>query len=120
MRGTCAALADPRFIEHLQRLGVTAVELLPVHAHLDEPHLTASGLSNHWGYNTLSFFAPHGPVAEWFDLVTDDGVVAHGEGAASGGIFFTDPDGIRLEIYAPGGAESAPAPSGAAPTCGFF
>ncbi|MHA7664493.1 VOC family protein [Mycolicibacterium sp. HS_4_1] len=49
-----------------------------------------------------------------------DGVVAHGEGAASGGIFFTDPDGIRLEICAPNGAESAPAPSGAAPTCGFF
>ncbi|ONM47784.1 VOC family protein [Nocardia donostiensis] len=49
-----------------------------------------------------------------------DGVVAHGEGVASGGIFFADPDGIRLEIYAPVGAESAPAPSGAAPTCGFF
>ncbi|MFE3443971.1 VOC family protein [Nocardia sp. NPDC059180] len=49
-----------------------------------------------------------------------DGVVAHGEGAASGGIFFTDPDGIRLEVYAPSGAESAPAPTGAAPTCGFF
>ncbi|CAL9393812.1 Catechol-2,3-dioxygenase [Nocardiopsis dassonvillei] len=49
-----------------------------------------------------------------------DGVVPHGEGAASGGIFFHDPDGIRLEIYAPTGAESAPAPSGAAPTCGFF
>ncbi|WP_040780441.1 VOC family protein [Nocardia pneumoniae] len=49
-----------------------------------------------------------------------DGVVAHGEGVASGGIFFTDPDGIRLEVYAPSGAESAPAPSGAAPTCGFF
>lgn len=49
-----------------------------------------------------------------------DGVVAHGEGAVSGGIFFTDPDGIRLEIYAPNGAENAPAPSGAAPTCGFF
>lgn len=49
-----------------------------------------------------------------------DGVVAHGEGAGSGGIFFTDPDGIRLEVYAPAGAESAPAPSGAAPTCGFF
>ncbi|ART69668.1 glyoxalase [Mycobacterium dioxanotrophicus] len=49
-----------------------------------------------------------------------DGVVAHGEGAASGGIFFTDPDGIRLEVYAPGGAEHAPAPSGSAPTCGFF
>ncbi|TLF79414.1 VOC family protein [Nocardia cyriacigeorgica] len=49
-----------------------------------------------------------------------DGVVAHGEGASSGGIFFADPDGIRLEVYAPSGAESAPAPSGAAPTCGFF
>ncbi|MEU1209899.1 VOC family protein [Nocardia sp. NPDC005825] len=49
-----------------------------------------------------------------------DGVVAHGEGAASGGIFFIDPDGIRLEVYAPSGAEHAPAPSGSAPTCGFF
>ncbi|MEV7347187.1 VOC family protein [Streptomyces sp. NPDC093544] len=49
-----------------------------------------------------------------------DGVVAHGEGAASGGIFFHDPDGTRLEIYAPSGAEGAPAPSESAPTCGFF
>jgi catechol 2,3-dioxygenase-like lactoylglutathione lyase family enzyme len=49
-----------------------------------------------------------------------DGVVPHGEGASSGGIFFTDPDGIRLEIYAPSGADTAPAPSGDAPTCGFF
>jgi len=49
-----------------------------------------------------------------------DGVVSHGEGAASGGIFFRDPDGNRLEIYAPSGAEEAPAPSGSAPTCGFF
>ncbi|WP_030174823.1 VOC family protein [Spirillospora albida] len=49
-----------------------------------------------------------------------DGVVPHGEGASSGGIFFTDPDGIRLEIYAPAGADTAPAPSGTAPTCGFF
>jgi catechol-2,3-dioxygenase len=49
-----------------------------------------------------------------------DGVVPHGEGLSSGGIFFTDPDGTRLEIYAPSGADSAPAPSGTAPTCGFF
>ncbi|NOP98423.1 MULTISPECIES: VOC family protein [Mycolicibacterium] len=49
-----------------------------------------------------------------------DGVVAHGEGTASGGIFFTDPDGTRLEVYAPTGAQNAPAPTGAAPTCGFF
>ncbi|MEU9010909.1 VOC family protein [Streptomyces sp. NPDC048479] len=49
-----------------------------------------------------------------------EGVVAHGEGAASGGIFFHDPDGTRLEIYAPSGAEGAPVPTVAAPTCGFF
>jgi lactoylglutathione lyase len=49
-----------------------------------------------------------------------DGVVAHGESASSGGIFFADPDGIRLEVYAPDGAASAPAPGGSAPTCGFF
>ncbi|MGX1130715.1 lactoylglutathione lyase [Streptomyces glaucescens] len=49
-----------------------------------------------------------------------DGVVAHREGAASGGIFFHDPDGTRLEIYAPQGAEDAPAPAESAPTCGFF
>lgn len=49
-----------------------------------------------------------------------DGVVAHGKGIASGGIFFYDPDGIRLEVYAPSGADTAPAPSGAESTCGFF
>ncbi|MFD3685708.1 VOC family protein [Nocardiopsis sp. NPDC058631] len=49
-----------------------------------------------------------------------DGVVPHGEGAESGGVFFYDPDGIRLEIYAPTGAESAQAPVASAPTCGFF
>ncbi|MEV6578360.1 VOC family protein [Streptomyces sp. NPDC051582] len=49
-----------------------------------------------------------------------EGVVAHGEGTASGGIFFHDPDGTRLEISAPAGAEEAPAPVSGAPTCGFF
>jgi len=49
-----------------------------------------------------------------------DGVVAHREGAASGGIFFHDPDGTRLEIFAASGAEEAPAPNASAPTCGFF
>jgi lactoylglutathione lyase len=48
-----------------------------------------------------------------------EGIVPHAEGAASGGIFFDDPDGIRLEVYAPSGVEGK-APSGAAPTCGFF
>jgi lactoylglutathione lyase len=51
---------------------------------------------------------------------TYDGVVAHREGAASGGVFFTDPDGIRLEIYVPTGAQEEQAPTGDAPTCGFF
>lgn len=49
-----------------------------------------------------------------------DGVVPHAEGAASGGIFFADPDGTRIEIFTPTGADSGAAPSGEAPTCGFF
>ncbi|MFF5971950.1 VOC family protein [Streptomyces sp. NPDC012769] len=49
-----------------------------------------------------------------------EGVVAHAEGAASGGIFFHDPDGTRLEISVPQGAEGAEAPTESAPTCGFF
>jgi glycogen operon protein len=58
-RGTYAALAHPAVVEHLLTLGVTAVELLPVHASSSEPHLVAKGLSNYWGYSTLGFFAPH-------------------------------------------------------------
>ncbi|MGI4816266.1 MAG: glycogen debranching protein GlgX [Janthinobacterium lividum] len=57
-RGTFAALANPRFIEHLHHIGVTAVELLPVHAILRDRFLVERGLFNYWGYNTLSFFAP--------------------------------------------------------------
>ncbi|HEY8605492.1 MAG TPA: glycogen debranching protein GlgX [Noviherbaspirillum sp.] len=57
-RGTFAALADPFVIDHLTRLGVTAVELLPVHAFLQDRRLVAMGLANYWGYNTLSYFAP--------------------------------------------------------------
>ncbi|RZT39578.1 glycogen debranching protein GlgX [Cupriavidus agavae] len=57
-RGTFAALADPRFVDHLQRLGVTSIELLPIHAFLQDRFLIERGLRNYWGYNTLSFFAP--------------------------------------------------------------
>jgi catechol 2,3-dioxygenase-like lactoylglutathione lyase family enzyme len=54
-------------------------------------------------------------------VLLHDGVVPHGEGARSGGIFFEDPDGVRLEVYAPAGiGDERPAPTGAAPTCGFF
>ncbi len=57
MRGTYAGLASPASIAHLKRLGITAVNLLPVHQHLDEQRLAAQGLSNYWGYNTIGFFA---------------------------------------------------------------
>nr|WP_223147643.1 glycogen debranching protein GlgX [Georgenia wutianyii] len=57
LRGTYAGLAHPATIAHLRELGVTAVELLPIHASNDEPFLLERGLSNYWGYNTLGFFA---------------------------------------------------------------
>jgi len=58
-RGTFAGLSDPSIIGYLRDLGATAVELLPVHAFIDERELTSRGLSNYWGYNSLAFFAPH-------------------------------------------------------------
>ncbi|WP_285725429.1 glycogen debranching protein GlgX [Psychromicrobium xiongbiense] len=63
LRGSYAGLAHPAMIAHLVRLGVTAVELLPVHAHLDESHLRGLGLPNYWGYNTVGYFAPHAAYA---------------------------------------------------------
>jgi isoamylase len=63
MRGSYAAIALPPVLEHLQALGVTAVELMPVHQFVDDHHLQQRGLSNYWGYNTLSFFAPHSRYA---------------------------------------------------------
>jgi isoamylase len=58
-RGTFAALAHPAVIDHLVKLGITAIELLPVHSFIDDRFLVQRGLSNYWGYNTLGFFAPH-------------------------------------------------------------
>ena len=58
MRGTFAGLMRPEIVDHIQRLGVTAVELMPVHAFADDSHLLKKGLRNYWGYNTLAFFAP--------------------------------------------------------------
>ncbi|MET9402828.1 glycogen debranching protein GlgX [Kitasatospora sp. NPDC002965] len=59
LRGTYAGLAHPAAVAHLTGLGVTAVELLPVHQHVSEDHLQARGLVNYWGYNTAAYFAPH-------------------------------------------------------------
>ncbi len=57
-RGTFQALRDPKLIDHLLSLGVTSVELLPIHAHVNDRFLVERGLRNYWGYSTLSFFSP--------------------------------------------------------------
>ena len=58
LRGTYLGLAAPPVIEHFKKLGVTAVELMPIHFHVDEQHLVERGLVNYWGYNTIAYFAP--------------------------------------------------------------
>ena len=58
MRGTYAGLASPVMIDYLKKLGITAVELLPVHHHVDDRFLVDKGLTNYWGYNTIGYFAP--------------------------------------------------------------
>jgi isoamylase len=59
LRGTYTGLAHPVMIEHFRKLGVTAVELMPVHEFLNDHHLQEKGLSNYWGYNTIAYLAPH-------------------------------------------------------------
>ena len=81
LRGTYAGLAHPAMIEELTGLGITAIELLPVHQFGTEPAVSARGLVNYWGYNTLAFNAPHGAyssrgdageqVAEFKSMVRD-------------------------------------------------
>ena len=62
-RGTYSGLGAPETIDHLKRLGVSAVELLPVHQFLHDPFLVERGLSNYWGYNSICYLAPHGEYA---------------------------------------------------------
>jgi isoamylase len=59
LRGTYAGLGHPVAIAHLKRLGITAVELMPVHHFVSEPHLLRRGMTNYWGYNSHGYFAPH-------------------------------------------------------------
>ena len=63
LRGTYAGLAHPAIIKHLHKLGVTAIELLPIHAFVHDGFLLERGLRNYWGYNTIGFFAPHSEYA---------------------------------------------------------
>ncbi len=79
LRGTYAGLSSDEAMDYFKKLGVTAIELLPVHHHLDDSHLLEKGLSNYWGYNTLSFFAfepgyaatsdPHEAIREFKGMV---------------------------------------------------
>jgi isoamylase len=79
LRGTYSGLASPAVIDHLTKLGVTAIELMPVHQSIPENELVQRGLTNYWGYNTIGFFAPHnlysnsaephGQVAEFKSMV---------------------------------------------------
>jgi glycogen operon protein len=79
IRGTYAAMGSEPIIKYLKELGITTLELLPVHQHIDDPFLIEKGLTNYWGYSTLSFFAPEiryssdksptGPVKEFRQMV---------------------------------------------------
>ena len=75
LRGTFAGLGHPAVVDHLVALGITAIELLPIHAFVQDRHLLAQGLSNYWGYNSIGFFAPEprylagGAVGEFKTMV---------------------------------------------------
>lgn len=75
LRGTCAGLMNAELIKHLRHLGISSLELLPVHGFVDDKHLLEKGMSNYWGYNSIAFFAPHarylasGHVNEFKEMV---------------------------------------------------
>jgi isoamylase len=73
LRGTYAGLAHPAAIKHLKSLGITAVELLPIHAFIHDGFLLENGLRNYWGYHSIGYFAPH---PEYASVRTADGAVA--------------------------------------------
>jgi len=77
LRGTYAGLASAQAIDYLVNLGITAVELLPVHQHVDERHLVDRGLENYWGYNTIGFFAPDVRYAATDDPVGEFKMMVH-------------------------------------------
>ena len=85
IRGTYAGLAHPAALEYLSALGVTAVELLPIHQFVHELHLLDKGLRNYWGYHSYGYFAPHGEYSSQGDCRrTGPRVQADGEGAPRG------------------------------------
>ncbi|MBF8774164.1 glycogen debranching protein GlgX [Pseudomonas fulva] len=75
LQGTFAGLANDELLKHIKDLGVSSIELLPIHAFVNDQHLLDKGLNNYWGYNTIAFFAPHpsylasGKIAEFKEMV---------------------------------------------------
>ncbi len=65
VRGSYSGVGSPAAIKYFKKLGITAVELLPVHAHVDDQHLLDRGLTNYWGYNSIGFFAPDATFSSW-------------------------------------------------------
>ena len=95
-RGTYAALGHPAVIRHLQRLGVTAIELMPVHQFMHDQPLIDKGLRNYWGYNTIAFFAPHNEYSS-----AGQGGGPHGPGGPSPMVSETaDAVDCRVKPYA--------------------
>src|SRR5690606_37475520 len=68
IRGTFSGLSAAPVVDYLRDLGVTAIELLPIHAFVHDRHLVERGLRNYWGYNTIGFFAPHPEYLGWGGL----------------------------------------------------
>ncbi|MDH1265207.1 glycogen debranching protein GlgX, partial [Pseudomonas sp. GD03944] len=74
-RGTCAALTNPQLLRYIRSLGVSSLELLPIHAFVNDQHLLEKGMNNYWGYNSIGFFAPHpaylasGKISEFKEMV---------------------------------------------------
>lgn len=111
--------SDPRYVF----LGSGGTIFVTLWQQSDGRHATGRPGLHHLSFQAPDIEAVRRAEATLRTLGADlvhDGIVPHGEGASSGGVFFTDPDGIRLEIYAPAGADAAPAPTPGAPTCGFF
>ncbi|MCJ1887127.1 glycogen debranching protein GlgX [Pseudomonas sp. LA21] len=75
LRGTCAGLMNSELLKHLRNLGISSLELLPVHGFVDDKHLLEKGMNNYWGYNSIAFFAPHsrylasGQINEFKEMV---------------------------------------------------
>ena len=75
VRGTCAGLMEDDVLKHIRQLGISSVELLPVHAFVNDQHLLEKGMTNYWGYNSIAFFAPDprylasGKIAEFKEMV---------------------------------------------------